>query len=65
LRITINGEVTPTNARTIDELRAVLGHWLDKIATARNGNFVPVMQRAKTPISENDSIEIVTPRQGG
>jgi sulfur carrier protein len=65
LRITINGEVTQTRARTLDELCAALGHGLDKIATARNGDFVPVTQRASTLISENDSIEIVAPRQGG
>ncbi|MCK5495691.1 MAG: MoaD/ThiS family protein, partial [Hyphomicrobiaceae bacterium] len=35
------------------------------IATARNGDFVPATQRGKTIIAENDSIEIVAPRQGG
>jgi len=65
LKITLNGEVTRTRARTLDELCAALGHGLDKIATARNGDFVPVTQRAKTIIVENDSIEIVAPRQGG
>ena len=65
MRITLNGEITQTRAKTLDELCAILGHGLDKIATARNGDFVPAAQRAKTHLSENDSIEIVAPRQGG
>ena len=65
MKITLNGEVTQTRAKTLEELCAALGHGLDKIATARNGDFVPTAQRAKTLISENDSIEIVAPRQGG
>ena len=65
MRITLNGEITQTRAKTLDELCAALGHGLDKIATARNGDFVPAAQRAKTHLSENDQIEIVAPRQGG
>ena len=61
----VNGEATQTGAKNLAELCAALGHGLDKIATARNGDFVPATQRAQTLISENDSIEIVTPRQGG
>jgi sulfur carrier protein len=61
----VNGEATQTQAKTLGELCAVLGHAKGKVATARNGDFVPATQRAKTPIAENDSIEIVAPRQGG
>lgn len=65
MKITVNGELTETRARTLGELCAALGHGRCKIATARNGDFVPVTERAKTPIAENDKIEIVAPRQGG
>ena len=65
MRITLNGEITQTRAKTLDELCGALGHGLDKVATARNGDFVPAAQRAKTHLSENDAIEIVAPRQGG
>jgi sulfur carrier protein len=65
LKITLNGETAQTQAKNLAELCAALGHGLDKIATARNGDFVPATQRAMTHLSENDSIEIVTPRQGG
>ena len=65
MRIFLNGETTQTQAKTLGELCIALGHGLDKIATARNGDFVPAVQRGKTVIVENDSIEIVAPRQGG
>jgi sulfur carrier protein len=65
LKILVNGETTSTQAKTLGELCTNLGHGLDKIATARNGDFIPATQRAETIISENDQIEIVTPRQGG
>lgn len=65
MKILVNGETTSTQAKTLGELCTALGHGLDKIATARNGDFVPATQRAETIISENDQIEIVTPRQGG
>ncbi len=65
MKILINGEATRTQAKTLAELCTALGHGLDKIATARNGDFVPAPERAKTLINENDSIEIVAPRQGG
>ncbi len=65
MRITLNGEMTQTHAKTLGELCTALGHGLDKIATARNGDFVPETQRSRTPITEDDQIEIVAPRQGG
>lgn len=65
MKIRVNGEATRTRARTLGELCAALGHAQSKIATARNGDFVPATKRDMTLISENDSIEIVAPRQGG
>jgi len=65
LKILINGEVTQTHAKTLGELCTALGHGLDKVATARNGEFVPINERSRILIAENDQIEIVAPRQGG
>ena len=65
MKILVNGEATQTRAKTLGELCTALGHGVDKIATARNGDFVPETLRAKTLIAENDKIEIVAPRQGG
>ncbi len=67
MKISVNGEAAETRATNLEELCAVLGHghWQDKIATALNGDFVPVRARGGTRLNEHDSIEIVTPRQGG
>jgi sulfur carrier protein len=47
------------------ELLAELGYGLERIATARNGEFVPDRARASTPLAGGDRIEIVAPRHGG
>jgi sulfur carrier protein len=64
-KITVNGETRTTEARTLDELCRELGLSDLKIATARNGEFVPVKLRVSTMLAEGDSIEVVSPRQGG
>jgi len=65
LRITVNGEATDTDARTLAALIARLGYKASAVATARNGDFVPRGARADTHLAPGDSIEIVAPRQGG
>ena len=65
MKIQVNGEAAETRANTLEELCASLGHGKDRIATALNGDFVPAPERIKTELNENDSIEIVAPRQGG
>ncbi|MDB4858465.1 sulfur carrier protein ThiS [Alphaproteobacteria bacterium] len=65
MKISINGvakDVTSTN------LAAVLleaGYGDARVATAVNGQFVPVGQRESCPIKAGDQVEIVAPRQGG
>ena len=65
MKISINGaakDVTSTN------LAAVLheaGYRDARVATAVNGNFVPVGQRESCSIEAGDQVEIVAPRQGG
>ena len=65
MKISINGvakDVTSTN------LAAVLheaGYRDARVATAVNGNFVPVGQRTSCLIKAGDQVEIVAPRQGG
>lgn len=65
MKIIVNGESMKTRAKNLDDLIAVLGFSDAKVATAVNGDFVPATAREETRISENDAIEIVTPRQGG
>ena len=65
MQVMINGEPPDLSA---DTLQAALGE-LDledaTVATAVNGDFVPVRFRAATPIRPGDRIEIVAPMQGG
>ena len=63
--IVVNGERRMSAAATIAELLIEAGYGEAKVATARNGEFVPARARAATPLVEGDHIEIVAPRQGG
>jgi thiamine biosynthesis protein ThiS len=65
LKITVNGEERTTAARTLAGLCRELGVEEAKIATARNGEFVPAKQRAEVSLAEGDAIEVLSPRQGG
>ncbi|MEQ1613241.1 MAG: sulfur carrier protein ThiS [Hyphomicrobiaceae bacterium] len=65
LDLTVNGERRSLSATTLAELLAEVGYGDAKVATARNGDFVPERKRAATRLVDGDSIEIVSPRQGG
>ena len=65
MKIIVNGEATETGVSTLEDLCASMGYKDAKVATALNGDFVPAPARVRTPINENDTIEIVAPRQGG
>jgi sulfur carrier protein len=65
LQIRLNGEPLATDACTLDELCAKLGFAEARIATAVNGSFIAATKRGLTPLSPQDEVEIVAPRQGG
>ena len=65
MQITVNGEARITKAGTLDDLCRELGLVEAKIATARNGEFVPAKERMRVSLREGDTIEILSPRQGG
>ena len=65
LKITVNGEDRSTSARTLADLCRELDLSGAKIATARNGEFVPARSRAEVSLAEGDAIEVLSPRQGG
>jgi len=65
VKIVLNGEAFATDAKTLDELCVRLGFAEAKIATALNGSFVAAASREATPLTDEDEIEIVAPRQGG
>lgn len=65
LKIILNGEQLETNAQNLAQLCHELGFGDAKVATARNGDFIPKHVRTQTALQHNDRIEIVSPRQGG
>lgn len=65
LNVLVNGEAVRSRAANLADLIAELGYGDAKVATARNGEFVPERARSGTPLAPDDRIEIVAPRQGG
>jgi sulfur carrier protein len=65
LEVVVNGAQARTQARTLAELLVELGYGECKVATARNGDFVPLRKRDTVELSGGDTIEIVSPGQGG
>ncbi|NHF73331.1 sulfur carrier protein ThiS [Paracoccus xiamenensis] len=64
MNITLNGAPCQTAAATMAALLVEQGFG-PKVATARNGDFVPAPMRPDTPITEGDRIEVLAPMQGG
>ena len=65
IEVVLNGKASRTGARSVGALVAEQAYCGVKVATALNGHFVAEAQRASTPISPGDRIEIVSARQGG
>jgi sulfur carrier protein len=63
--IIVNGEAVMTAAATLADLVAERGLGDVRVATARNGTFVPEKARASTLLFFDDHVEIVSPRHGG
>ena len=63
--ILVNGVPVTTEAETLAALVTELGHGDARVATARNGDFVPERVRGVTQLVPGDRIEIVSPRHGG
>lgn len=61
----VNGEAVMTGAVTLADLVAERGLADVRVATARNGTFVPEKARASTTLFLDDHIEIVSARHGG
>jgi sulfur carrier protein len=61
----VNGERRETRATRVDALLAELEFEGTHLAVAVNYDVVPRARWADTPLNDNDSVEILTPRQGG
>ncbi|KWT70609.1 hypothetical protein APY04_0889 [Hyphomicrobium sulfonivorans] len=65
VEIVVNGEATATAAPTLFDLVAERGLADVRVATARNGDFIPERARAETRLQAGDRIEILSARHGG
>lgn len=65
MTITINGEQQPlSQQQTVEKLLADKG-FTNKISVAINGAFVPRATYGEQLVKDGDSIEILSPMQGG
>lgn len=65
MKIIINGHTATTTETNLKDLLLGLESGSETVATAVNGIFVAIADRASYQLSEGESIEIVTPMQGG
>ncbi|MBX9684218.1 MAG: sulfur carrier protein ThiS [Hyphomicrobium sp.] len=65
LTVILNGQPSVALVDNLAALVAENGYDGARVATALNGVFVPVGQRATTPLRPGDRIEILSARQGG
>jgi len=65
MKLLLNGEPITTEAQTLDTVLAEKGYADTTVATAVNGDFVPVTLRATHTLNEGDQIEVLAPMQGG
>ena len=65
MRVTVNGESRNVAATRIDALLGELEFEGTHFAIAVNYDVVPRGRWAETVLAEGDTVEILTPRQGG
>lgn len=65
MRLKLNGEVIETTSVSVESLLDELAFERAVVATAVNGEFVPRSGRAAVLLKDGDSVEVISPRQGG
>ena len=65
MKISVNGQMRDVAAENVALALAELDFGGATVATAVNGEFVPVAFRAARALAEGDRLEILTPMQGG
>ncbi|MCF6436509.1 MULTISPECIES: sulfur carrier protein ThiS [Pseudoalteromonas] len=64
MKITFNGQLTETSSQDLQALVTEMGA-KEPFAVALNGTFVPRTQCSSTHLTDGDSIELLSPIQGG
>ncbi len=65
MRILVNGAWRETAASDLATVLEEIGFGGSVVATALNGEFVPVTARDRARIAEGDRLEVLAPMQGG
>ncbi len=65
MRVTVNGEQKDVAATRVDALLGELEFEGTHFAIAVNYDVVPRARWSETALTEGDTVEILTPRQGG
>ena len=65
MNVILNGETISVTEKNLEELCKRFRDHPHNVATAVNGDFISVRERASCILSDGDKIEILSPRQGG
>ena len=65
MKILVNGAWRDTGAVDLATALAELGYGEAVVATALNGEFVPVSSRSGARLADGDRLEVLAPMQGG
>jgi len=65
MKILVNGAWRETGSGDLATALQELGYGGTVVATALNGEFVPVGTRAGARLAEGDGLEVLAPMQGG
>ena len=65
MRLTVNGEAKDVAATRVDALLGELEFEGTQFAIAVNYDVVPRARWSQTQLADGDTVEILTPRQGG
>ena len=65
MRILVNGASREIRAADLTGALEELGYGGAVVATAVNGEFVPIAQRQAARLADGDRLEVLAPMQGG
>lgn len=65
MRILVNGDSREIRAADLSGALEELGYGGAVVATAVNGEFVPVTERPAARLVDGDQVEVLAPMQGG
>jgi sulfur carrier protein len=65
MKILVNGDSRELSAQSVALALSELGLANAVVATAHNGEFIPLNARETTMLSDGDRLEVLAPMQGG